>query len=541
MPFREVDFICVGGGLGGLAAAIRAHDLGLEVLILEKSDKLGGVAAYSAGHTWVPNNHLMLSSAAGDSTHAAALYMDHVSGSAQVDAELRDAFLEQAPRAIKYYHDAGIEFRLVEDYPDFLYPQAPGSSPGGRNLEAVVSGPELGDWRQALQPNPHFEPGLTRSEIIRFRTTGDSREIDRLRRRRVDEDFLTLGQGLAGAFVKVAVCDRGVAVHTRSPALRLLQTDGRVIGAVADVGGQPTEIRARRGVLIATGAYGNAPYAAAWEGLPELHDAGPPVTDGDHLSLTEPTPAAQVRAGEAFVTLGFHLPGEVHADTNTQLYRQAITSLGFPHSMIVNAAGRRFGDESLHGRPPGLLDRDARTRHFTNYPCWLIVDDRFRRRYGLGPLPAGAAWPSGWASAGSIGQLASQAGIDKRGLAEAVSRLNRFAEAGVDEDFRRGSLLHVQRAYGDPAYANPNLGTVEDSALLGYSAGPHWSGYLLHRPKDRSALPRARRGPVARTGFVRDRQCGGLHGTAALHRGLRQCSQHRVRPRCGNPCSFRRA
>ena len=326
-----------------------------------------------------------------------------------------------------------------------------------------------------LYPGPNWEIGGRRSSPIPTLSRashgprsygsaqrGDSREIDRLRRRRVDEDFLTLGQGLAGAFVKVAVCDRGVAVHTRSPALRLLQTDGRVIGAVADVGGQPTEIRARRGVLIATGAYGNAPYAAAWEGLPELHDAGPPVTDGDHLSLTEPTPAAQVRAGEAFVTLGFHLPGEVHADTNTQLYRQAITSLGFPHSMIVNAAGRRFGDESLHGRPPGLLDRDARTRHFTNYPCWLIVDDRFRRRYGLGPLPAGAAWPSGWASAGSIGQLASQAGIDKRGLAEAVSRLNRFAEAGVDEDFRRGSLLHVQRAYGDPAYANPNLGTVED-------------------------------------------------------------------------------
>lgn len=465
MPTREVDLICIGGGLGGLAAAVRANDLGLDVLILEKSEKLGGVAAYSAGHVWVPNNHLMCSSAAGDSQDAAALYMDHVGGAARVDLELRGAFIEQAPPAIEYYHDAGIEFRAIEDYPDLFYPQAPGSSPGGRNLEAVVFGSDLGKWRRTLQPSPHFELGLTRSEIIRLRAEGDAGQVDRLRRNRVEADFLTLGQGLTGAFVKAAVCDRGVEVLIDSPARRLLEADGRVVGAVADIGGHPTEIWARRGLVIATGSYGNALYAAAWEGLPELREAGPPGMDGDHLALTKPTRAAVVRAGEAFVTLGFHVPGEVHADTTAPLYRQAITSLGFPHSMVVNAAGRRFGDESLHGRPPGLLDRDADAGHLTNYPCWLIVDDRFRRHYGLGPLAPDAPWPPEWAFAQSIGELARVAGIDEGSLVDEVSRFNRFAEAGVDEDFDRGRLPHVQRAYGDPAYPNPNLGTVEEPPL----------------------------------------------------------------------------
>ena len=42
---HEVDFIAVGSGLAGLTAAIRAHDAGLRVLVLEKSAKAGGVCA----------------------------------------------------------------------------------------------------------------------------------------------------------------------------------------------------------------------------------------------------------------------------------------------------------------------------------------------------------------------------------------------------------------------------------------------------------------------------------------------------------------
>ncbi|MFD0539657.1 FAD-binding protein [Actinomadura luteofluorescens] len=50
---RTVDFLCVGGGLGGLAGAVRAHDLGADVLVVERSDMVGGVAAYSGGFVWV--------------------------------------------------------------------------------------------------------------------------------------------------------------------------------------------------------------------------------------------------------------------------------------------------------------------------------------------------------------------------------------------------------------------------------------------------------------------------------------------------------
>ena len=46
------DVIVAGGGMGGLAAAARACELGASVLVLEKGDRLGGSMALSSGFVW---------------------------------------------------------------------------------------------------------------------------------------------------------------------------------------------------------------------------------------------------------------------------------------------------------------------------------------------------------------------------------------------------------------------------------------------------------------------------------------------------------
>jgi fumarate reductase flavoprotein subunit len=47
-----VHIIVVGGGLGGLVAALRAIELGARVTLLEKGDRLGGSLVYSSGYVW---------------------------------------------------------------------------------------------------------------------------------------------------------------------------------------------------------------------------------------------------------------------------------------------------------------------------------------------------------------------------------------------------------------------------------------------------------------------------------------------------------
>ena len=44
--------VVAGGGLAGLAAALRAVELGAQVTLLEKGDRLGGSFVYPSGYIW---------------------------------------------------------------------------------------------------------------------------------------------------------------------------------------------------------------------------------------------------------------------------------------------------------------------------------------------------------------------------------------------------------------------------------------------------------------------------------------------------------
>jgi succinate dehydrogenase/fumarate reductase flavoprotein subunit len=51
MPVKA-DLVIAGGGIAGMAAAARAVELGLDVVVAEKGDEVGGSAALSAGIVW---------------------------------------------------------------------------------------------------------------------------------------------------------------------------------------------------------------------------------------------------------------------------------------------------------------------------------------------------------------------------------------------------------------------------------------------------------------------------------------------------------
>ena len=50
------DVLVAGSGVAGLACAFAARDMGLNVIVVEKSDRIGGTTAWSGGEIWVPCN-----------------------------------------------------------------------------------------------------------------------------------------------------------------------------------------------------------------------------------------------------------------------------------------------------------------------------------------------------------------------------------------------------------------------------------------------------------------------------------------------------
>src|ERR1700680_3572816 len=98
---REVDLLVAGAGPAGMGAALIAALEGLDVLLCEKSEQVGGTGSTSAGTLWIPGNSENKAAGFADSAAAAERYLDAlIAGPCRRD--VRTAFLQTGPEAIDY-------------------------------------------------------------------------------------------------------------------------------------------------------------------------------------------------------------------------------------------------------------------------------------------------------------------------------------------------------------------------------------------------------------------------------------------------------
>src|SRR5262249_46533155 len=116
---REVDLLIAGAGPAGLTAALIAALEGLDVLVCEKSEQVGGTGATAAGTLWIPGNHQSRAAGFEDSADAAERYLDAlIPGDAPRD--VRAAFLRTGPEAIDYLAArTDVQFVPCGRHPDY--------------------------------------------------------------------------------------------------------------------------------------------------------------------------------------------------------------------------------------------------------------------------------------------------------------------------------------------------------------------------------------------------------------------------------------
>jgi 3-oxosteroid 1-dehydrogenase len=488
----EADLVAVGAGAGGLAAAITARDHGLSAFVLERSDEVGGVTAYSMGEVWIPGNHLAAALGIGDSPESGFRYVKSLSMGYGDDR----AILNQAihgPVALKYFESAiGLKMQVIRNFPDYYFPHNNDSVAEGRYLEVEpFPADTLGEWQHRTRLTPHLPAGLTHEDIFHGGGLANMLGWDyELLADRITKDLRCLGPGLAAYFVKGAL-DRNIPLYTDTSVEELIGDGTRIIGVRAIRGGEELFIKAHRGVVLAVSGYErNHDFAKTLSNLLDPVSMVMGTVDGAHFRLAGPFGARIARVPDP-ANLGLHMPGEEH-DHGAPLWRGSLPFLGLPHTIVVNRAGKRFANEAFYRAVYYAVDFiDGATQTHPNYPCWVVFDSQARRKYPFGTAMPGQDLPEGMGvKADSLDELADRMGADPEGLRQTIARFNAHAEAGQDPDFQRGSFPWAAAMAGDLGHKpNPNLGP------------------LLEAPFYAVELKRMGGGGIGGTGLLADHHC----------------------------------
>jgi 3-oxosteroid 1-dehydrogenase len=162
-------------------------------------------------------------------------------------------------------------------------------------------------------------------------------------------------------------------------------------------------------------------------------------------------------------SLGITVPGE-EDEEGKQLWRSALPVIGQPHTIVVNRAGKRFGNEAFYRSFYYTIDIiDGGNQTHPNFPCWVVIDSQVLEKYPFASLTPGQDWPEEGLGekADTLGELARKIGVDPQGLEETVARFNANAEMGEDPEFGRGTHPWSAWMCGDVYHTpNPNLGPL---------------------------------------------------------------------------------
>lgn len=475
--FDEIfDFVVVGSGGGSMCSALVMRTHKKSVIILEKTDLVGGTTAKSGGVMWIPDNPFQKCDGVKDSFEQAALYLDTLVGDNDdtpgATRERRRRYLTEAPRMLDFLISKGMKFTRVSYWPDY-YDDLPGGLAAGRGVcPLLYNANELGEWKKKLRRGRFAKYPAIHEELFKLMSIRQSWSarflalkvgLRAIWAKLTGADLVGAGAALQGRMLNACVKE-GVNIRVDSPVTELISGDGVIRGVVTVRDGKPWRIGARLGVLINAGGFARNPEMRRQYQPGTSVDwtmAGP--GDTGEMILEMVRHGAWIAQMEEMVGLQQTIPpGMEKADVRPGA--QSLTAS--PHAILVDQTGVRYMNEcgSYVAYCKGMLQRD---KVVPAVPSWAVFDSQCMRKYMVAGTLPGAPKPAIWLSSGylktgeTIEALAKQLKMDPAVLRTTIERFNGFVAKNHDDDFRRGVRAY-DRWLGDSFHKpSETLGAIE--------------------------------------------------------------------------------
>jgi succinate dehydrogenase/fumarate reductase flavoprotein subunit len=478
----EYGVIVLGAGAAGMSAALFAALRGEKVLLVERTEFLGGTSAFSAATTWIPNSMHSAKVSNDDSFEKALRFLNNVVGNYAPEA-LRVAFLKSGPEAVALLErDTDVHFRPYATHPDYEQDQE-GATMRGRALEPVpFDGRQLGrEFALVRPPIPEFTifngMMVDRTDIGHLLNLKKSLKslwhsmrilgrygLDRLGGSRGTR--LVMGNALIGRLL-LSLKKRDIDIVLNTGVVELTRSRDVVDGVVLTHDGISRTVKAHRAVILASGGFNRHPTHRG-EMLPQPTPPYSPSAPGHTGQLQDLAVALGARFGEGNMDNAFWAPVSVRQrkDGSTAVFPHFVMDRSKPGTVCVDQTGHRFVNESTSYHLFGRAMFEANKTRPT-IPCFIVTDSVGLRKYGLGMVRMGTRDVSSFLEDGylieghTVEELAGKIGVDPQAFVETFANMNRYAETGIDPEFGRGTTDY-HRVNGDASAGskNPTLGPI---------------------------------------------------------------------------------
>ena len=378
----EADVVIAGFGIAGACAAIEAARAGADVLVLERAGGWGGAASLAGGFIYLGGG-TALQQACGfeDSVEEMSKFLTAALGPGVDEAKIS----EYCAGSVAHYDwlvEAGVPFKMS-------YWGEPGYEPPFDDGLMYSGGENAAPFNAIAKPAP-------RGHVPQM---SDKRT----------------GQKGGGYMLMKPLSDTAAELGVRAEydmrAQRLIiDEQDRVVGIVAKRYGEDVAVRARRGVVLATGSF-------AYND--DMMRRFAPRLFGKPAASVEEHDGRAIRMAQALGADLAHMDAaEVAFFCDPQLFYRGI---------LVNGRGQRFVAEDTYSGRVGqlmLLQNDGQ--------CFLIIDEAAFEEgmAATSPTPQLKIQPR-WVCE-TVAELEAEIGLAEGALTSTVELFNKHAATGQD-------------------------------------------------------------------------------------------------------------